>query len=153
VTLDVEDDRGATARDTEMVTVRPPANYDGNWLLNPQQASQQCMNFRRNYMVPFPAAMIALQGSTTATVSANVAATMRMMTGAIDRTMNPPRLSLSWTGTETEATCGTAQVMHRVNAELRSDRAMGAGRFSVLYMWTDAVCNCAKTFDFSGAKR
>lgn len=148
VTLTVTDDGGLTGEDTTTVTIAPPASYDGRWIMNPQMAAQNCPRTQ----IIFPTAQIDLSGTTTMTASAMVVGENRTMTGTVDRTMTPPRLSLSWMGSQTDASCGTASVRHSLSGSFTSETTI-AGTVTVLYMWTDAFCNCSRAFDYTGAKQ
>ena len=152
VTLSVEDDQGASAQDQLTVTVERPPSYDGRWILNPSVGAHVCMNSRRTYQIPFPAAQLDLTGSdANALVAAVVGGALRL-SGPLDRTKTPPEAQLSWSGTETDATCGNGTVQHQLNPRF-TDGASMAGRYTVLYNWSVAFCNCAKSFDFTGGKQ
>lgn len=152
VTLTVTDDAGETAQDTATVTIAPPTSYDGNWLLNPTQAVQTCQNSRRTYQIPFPTVRLAMMGTDTAAVTADVTGESRTMMGTVDRNTSPPEISLSWMGSETDAACGTATVRHSFSGTFTTDTTI-SGRVTVIYNWSDAFCNCSRPFDFTGAKQ
>ncbi|MEQ8278069.1 MAG: PKD domain-containing protein [Deltaproteobacteria bacterium] len=147
-TLVVTDDGGLTGQDTTTVTIAPPASYDGRWLLNPSMGAQNCPRTQ----IVFPTAQLDLTGTTTMMASADVVGASRTMTGSVDRGESPPRVMLSWMGSESHASCGTATVRHSLSGTFTSETTL-AGTVTVLYMWTDAFCNCSRAFDFTGAKQ
>ncbi len=148
VTLTVTDDGGLTGEDTTTVTIAPPPSYDGRWIMNPDMGAQNCPRTQ----IAFPTAQIDLAGTTTQTATAAVVGQSRTMTGAVDRAQTPPRITLSWMGSETHATCGTASVRHSLSGSFTSQTTI-AGTVTVLYMWSDAFCNCSRAFDFTGARQ
>lgn len=154
--LTVSDDKGATGMDDVTITVMAPPTFDGSWILNPSTASFTCMNPARTYTIAFPAVEMEVRGSTTTDVVARVTnPDMRTLIGAIDRDATPPELSLTFMGSETDATCGTAMVRHIFNAKLPTARTLGEGVYTVIHVWSgDPRCNCAARFEMiTGAKR
>lgn len=148
VTLTVTDDGGLTGEDTTTVTIAPPPSYDGQWIFNPTMAAQNCPRTQ----VAFPTPRLEISGTTTATTTAIVTGQNRTMSGAVDRSAAPPRMMLAWAGAETHASCGTASVRHSFSADLTTPTTM-AGTVTILYMWTDAFCNCSRAFAFTGARQ
>lgn len=153
VTLEVEDDRGARATDTLTATVLPLPSYDGRWLLNPTAPSLTCSNAMRTYAIPFPAGELQLSGSTADTASGQLMGGVEL-TGRVDREGAVPALSLRHEGPETHPVCGLMQRTYTLNAQLPTETTLDQGRFTVVYMSaTDPYCNCARTFDVTGARR
>lgn len=146
-TLTVRDDGGKERSASFTVSVDSINALAGDWDLDPDQGAPVCQNPHNSYAVLFPAAVLSLSvdGETISGV-ANVSGTS--LSGGFDA---EGKLSLAGSTTDSDGTCGTADIQENLVAEL-SDASTFAGQYIVQYTWTDGFCNCSLIFDVTGSR-
>lgn len=158
VTATTEDARTSDACTTQ-VTVAPPADYSGTWVINPSSTSLSgCTQFS----VGFPASTLALThsgASLAATPSGNGWPSGYALSGTEDP---PPAAPGTFRVRQTlpnvtQGDCGSLVPEHSVRLTFTSGHTL-SGTWSVIYTASclplcSALCNCVASGDFTGQKQ